>query len=140
MQTSASTVIARPVDEVWAALADHRRISGWAPGLRVEVDDTAATAPGEVGAVRRIEGGPGPAIVERITAFVPGRRLGYEAVSGIPFRDYAGTIELTVRGLDATEVRWTLTASPRVPVLERLALAGVNRVLLTLFARATRRG
>lgn len=138
MQTSSTTVIARPVTEVWEALADHRRIERWAPGLRVTVDDSAASAPGGVGAVRRIAPRLGPAIVERVTVVEPGRRLAYEALGGVPFRGYGGVVALRARGATETEVTWTLSARRRVPVVERLALAGVTRTLLGLFARANR--
>jgi len=137
VQTSSTTVIARPVTDVWEALADHRGISRWAPGLRVTVDDSAATVPGGVGAVRRIAARVGPTVVERITAFEPGRRLAYEALGGLPFRGYRGVVDLRARGAAETEVTWTLSARPRVPVLERLALAGVTRLLLSRFAAAT---
>ncbi|WP_447646374.1 SRPBCC family protein [Nocardioides zeae] len=140
METTARTVVDKPIGVVWAALADHTAIEQWAPGLRVTVDDSSAEEPGGVGAVRRIKGGPTPAIVERVTAVEPGRSLSYVALGGVPFRSYGGTVRLTERSATSTEVAWTLHASRRLPVVEGVALAGVARVLLTLFTRAVRRG
>lgn len=140
MRTTATSTVDKPIGVVWAALADHVAIEGWAPGLKVTVDDTAAETPGGVGAVRRIKSGPTPAIVERITGVEPGRELRYEALGGVPFKAYGGTVTLTEQGPTRTLVSWTLHATRRVPVVEQVALAGVVRVLLTLFTRSVRRG
>ncbi len=91
-----------------------------------------------VGAVRRIAApGPAPAIVEEVTACEAPHRLAYRALSGVPFRGYAGEVVLADRGGGATEVSWSLSIRPRLGA-ERLALAGVNRALMTLFLRSLR--
>lgn len=139
MRTTATTTVDKPIGVVWAALADHTAIEGWAPGLKVTVDDGDAEVPGGVGAVRRIKSGPTPAIVERITGVTPGRTLAYEALGGVPFKAYGGTVVLTEVAPTRTRVAWTLHAEQRLPVVEKVALAGVARVLLTLFTRSVRR-
>jgi uncharacterized protein YndB with AHSA1/START domain len=140
MQTTATATVKAPIEHVWSVVADHEGIATWAPGLKVRLDEAGAEERNGVGAVRRIETpGPAPAIVERITAFEPSRRLAYEALSGVPFRGYAGEVVLTPTH-DGTRVAWTLRYEPRLPGVEKLPVSLVNRVLLNGLVRAARRG
>jgi len=138
-QTSATATVKAPIEHVWEVLADHEGMTGWAPGLTVRLDQVGADDRNGVGAVRRIEApGPAPAIVERVVAFEPSRRLAYEAISGVPFREYGGEVVLSPTH-DGTRVSYTLRYEPRLPLLEKLPVAVVTRVLLTGLVRAARR-
>ncbi|WP_370289976.1 SRPBCC family protein [Nocardioides sp.] len=139
-QATARTTLPVSLDAAWSALADHEAMAGWGPGIKVTVDDTRAQAPGAVGAVRTIAApGPAPAIVEEIVTFDAPHVLGYRGVAGVPFRDYRGEVRLTPQG-SGVLVEWTLSAKPRVPVMEQAALAVVSRTLLALYSRAVRKG
>lgn len=138
MQSTVRKTVSAPIDVVWGVLADHEGMHNWGPGIKAKVTSTGATDPNGVGAVRRITTPmPMPAIVEEITAFEPGRRLGYRALSGVPFKGYRGEILLGPSGA-GTEIRWTLSADQRVPLAEKAAIAVVARTLLTLLVRQVR--
>lgn len=139
MQSTATATVKAPIEHVWSVLADHEGMASWAPGLKVGLDERGTEDKNGVGAVRRIEApGPAPAIVERIVAFEPSRRLGYEAISGVPFKNYGGEVVLSPTH-EGTKVSYTLRYDPRVPLLEKLPVAVVTRVLLSGLVRAARR-
>jgi hypothetical protein len=52
----------------------------------------------------------------------------------VPFRGYGGRVELRPAGR-GTEIRYTLSADERVPVIERLALEGAVRTMLVMLVR-----
>lgn len=138
MRVTATRTVPQTPEQVWAVLADHEGMSHWAPGLKATLDREGTPEPNGVGAVRRIvTPGPAPVIVEEIEAFHPGRRLGYRALSGVPFRDYAGDVELRPVGA-GTEIRYTMTAEQRLPVAEKVALTAVAHTLLALLVRRVR--
>jgi len=131
MQVTATTTVKQSTAEVWSALANHEGMSAWAPGLQATLD--------KVGAVRRISvPGPAPAIVEEIVAFEPDAKLGYKALSGVPFKEYAGEVALRPAG-SGTEIRWTLRITERVPVVEKAAAAVVARTLLSALVRQVKK-
>jgi uncharacterized protein YndB with AHSA1/START domain len=139
MFTTVTTTVDLAPAQVWKVLADHEGMSGWAPGLRARLVTSGAGDPNGVGAVRSLElPGPAPAIVEEVVAFEPERLLAYRARSGVPFRGYGGEVELRPAGA-GTEIRYTIRADERVPVVDRLAIRGVAKGLLALLVRAARR-
>lgn len=141
MSTSvtATATVQRPVEHVWAVLADHEGMSSWGPGLTVTLEKAGSGDRNGLGAVRRISApGPMPAIVEEVVAFEPGARLGYRAKAGVPFKNYAGEVVLTPAGT-GTRIDYSLTLDERVPVVEKAAAAGVARVLLSALVRAAKR-
>lgn len=115
MHATATATVTAPVAKVWSVLADHEGMARWAPGLKVTLDSVGAPDRNGVGARRRIKPAPLlPAIVEEITAFEPDQRLGYRGVAGIPFRNYAGEVELRQAG-HGTEIRYTVSADNKLP-------------------------
>lgn len=75
-----SVVVPGIQPDVFALLGNHALLPTWAPGLKqVEVDDTNATSPGGVGAVRTLYPKIGPPGRETIVAFEPDHRLAYSA-------------------------------------------------------------
>ena len=136
---TSSATVQRPVDHVWAVLADHEGMTSWGPGLKVSLDKEGATDRNGLGAVRRIAApGPAPAIVEEIVAFEPGRKLGYRALSGVPFKNYGGEVVLSPAGT-GTRIDYSITIDERVPLVEKAAAAGVGRLLLGALVRASRK-
>lgn len=140
LSSTASATVKAPIGTVWAALSDHEGMSSWAPGLSCRLVEDGVPDRNGLGAVRRINApGPAPAIVERVVAFEPPHRLGYAAVSGVPFKGYGGEVVLTEDG-GGTRIDYTLTYEPRLPLVERVPVAVVTRVLLLGLVRAVRRG
>jgi uncharacterized protein YndB with AHSA1/START domain len=136
--TSIKTVDLSP-EHVWSVLSDHEGMSHWAPGLKATLTKPGAGDRNGLGAVRRIAGpGPVPPIVEEIVVFEPGRHLGYKALSGVPFRGYVGDVELRPVGA-GTEIRYSVSADQRVPLVEKAAIAVVAKTLLTLLVRRAKK-
>lgn len=137
--SSATATVQRPVEHVWAVLADHEGMSTWGPGLKVTLVTEGAPDRNGLGAVRRITApGPMPAIVEEVVAFEPGTRLGYRARSGVPFKNYGGDVVLTPTP-GGTRIDYAISLDERLPFVERGAAALVARVLLSGFVRACKR-
>jgi uncharacterized protein YndB with AHSA1/START domain len=135
--TSTATVTASP-DQVWAVLSDHEGMSTWAPGLKVALRAERTADRTGVGAVRVIDApGPASSIVEEVVAFEPGRRLSYKALSGVPLKNYVGDVVLRPLG-SGTEIRYTINADQRVPLLERAAAKAISFVLLQALVRRVR--
>lgn len=136
--TSIKTVEQSP-EHVWSVLSDHEGMSHWAPGLKASLTKPGTIDRNGLGAVRRIDGpGPVPPIVEEVVVFEPGRHLGYKALSGVPFRGYVGDVELRPAG-GGTEIRYSITADQRVPLVEKAAIAMVAKTLLTLLVRRAKK-
>lgn len=138
MRATSTAVVPVSVQHVWDLLADHEGMSSWGPGLKVTLTHSGTSERNGLGAVRRVAApGPAPAIVEEIIAFDAPSRLAYRALSGVPFRNYAGDVKL-VATQAGTEISWTISADPRLPVLstlEQLALKGISLGLLTALVR-----
>lgn len=140
MSTStASATVNRSSDHVWSVLVDHEGMSSWGPGLTVALQTEGAPDRNGLGAVRKITApGPAPAIVEEVVTFEPNRVFGYRALSGVPFKNYGGTVTLTPQG-ESTRIDYAINLEPRVPVVEKAVAALVARVLLTALVRASKR-
>lgn len=138
MRAVAKAVVEQSPAEVWAELSAHEGMSSWIKGLVVTLDKEGLAERNGVGAVRRIkQPGPAPTIVEEITVFEPDARLGYKALSGVPFKGYSGEVTLAPSGT-GTAIAWTLTADRRVPG-EGLLLGTVAKVLLKALTGALKR-
>lgn len=122
--TATATVAASPA-QVWAVVADHEGMSKWGPGIKATVIRGGELEHNGVGAQRRVQALPlAPAFVEEVTEFEPEQKLSYTAVSGIPFRNYAGTVELTPVG-DDTEISWTVSADNHLPGVAKALASGL---------------
>lgn len=138
MRATATTVVPVPIETAWEVLADHEGMSGWGPGLIVELTRQGAPERNGLGARRRIATRlPAPAIVEEIVGYEPGRRLSYRAVSGVPLRNYVGDVVLTPEG-SGTKIDYSVSVDPRIPLVDRAAANLIARGLLVAYARAAR--
>ena len=141
MFATTTATVAAPIEKVWAVVADHEGMANWGPGkgLKVELLQAGTTERNGVGAVRKISpAGPGPSIVEKVTVFDAPNRLQYTAVSGVPLKGYFGDIEL--KQTDAgTEIVYKISATERVPFVEKLACKSISAVLLALLVKQVKR-
>lgn len=132
MRATSTATVNVPVEQAWKVLADHAGMTKWGP-IKASVEKPGAPERDGVGAVRRIVApGPAPAIVEEITAYDAPTRLGYKALAGVPFKDYAGEVLLSPAD-KGTRIEWTLSARSRVPFVEQAALKAVSLVLLKAY-------
>jgi Polyketide cyclase / dehydrase and lipid transport len=53
---------------------------------------------------------------ERITGLIPGRRFSYEVVGGQFFRSYYGVVELAEAPQGGTDITWSATFEPKLPL------------------------
>lgn len=100
---------------LFALLADIDTWSRWGEWTQTGLESPDPAGGGGVGAVRRLESkGLGGPIVsrERVVEVVPGRRLVYELLSGLPLVGYRGVVELEpVAG--GTQIRWSSSFDAR---------------------------
>src|SRR5687768_5422684 len=93
-----------PREAVWSLLANGCSWSEWGPWQKAELEREGTPLPDGVGAIRRLLRRQ-VLTRERVTAFEPGTRLGYELLSGLPLRGYH--CEVTLSEADGgTEVHW----------------------------------
>jgi uncharacterized protein YndB with AHSA1/START domain len=138
MQTTSTATVPASPELVWSVLADHEGMADWGPGLKVSLRKEGTGDRNGVGAVRAINApGPAPAIVEEITDFEPGSRLGYKALGGVPLRNYRGEVALSPSG-SGTKIAYTVTADSRIPLVDKIAVAAISKVLLTALVRRVR--
>lgn len=132
--TATATVAAAPA-RVWAVLSDHEGMSKWGP-VKVTLARPGDAERNGVGAQRSIKAAPlVPPIVEEIVDFEPEQRLGYRGVSGIPFRNYAGDVQLRPSG-SGTEISYTVSADNQLPGVAAVLANG----LLFALKRAVKNG
>lgn len=138
MRATATATVPAPPASVWQLLSDHEGMARWAPGLTVTLVQDGSPDRNGVGAQRRIQPAPLlPAIVEEVTAFEPEKRLAYRAVSGVPFRNYSGEVELAPVG-HGTEIRYTVSADNRLPAVATVLANGLLFALKRQVKKAQR--
>jgi hypothetical protein len=129
MERSRARRLARPVDEVWAVLADFGAIGRWAP--RVDHSCVLRAPYTGIGATRRVQVGR-TTLLERVTVWDESERLAYE-LEGLPpvVRRAVNEWRLVADGPDATDV--TLTS--RVDCGTRPPQQAVARIVAARLAR-----
>ena len=112
--TATATVAATPA-QVWAVLSDHEGMSTWGPGVKVSLTRHGDFERNGAGAQRTIRTAPlVPPMVEEVVDFEPDKRLSYRGVSGVPFRNYLGEVQLRPAG-SGTEISYTVSADNPLP-------------------------
>ena len=118
---------------VYALLAEGATWPTWSG-----IDSFELREPGDVGgeslnAVRVFRTGRTTS-VERLVELVPGRRLSYSLLEGLPLRDYRADVDLTP--VDAgTMIRWRSTFAAKRP-----GTGWLYRLVLSRFIRRAVRG
>jgi uncharacterized protein YndB with AHSA1/START domain len=128
-----------PRAEVWKRLADLQNWHSWGPWTKTEIDGEVRTMVSER---KRMSGKP-YVMKERVTALVPQERLEYDLLSGLPVRNYHGTVTLTDTNGGGTDIHWSSTFDPPWPLLGGLwrgAMLKVVRDVAEALARASEAG
>ena len=114
-------------DAVWALVRDINTWQDWGTWSSITVQTPApGDDPQGVGVVRRLRQAP-ITNLERVTEIVPGERLGYELVSGLPFENYHAVVALSDGAGGGTDINW------RAEFDATGARAGISRRLLQRF-------
>jgi hypothetical protein len=114
-------------DAVFALLGDGSTWPRWSPIEAFELERAGDPPPEGVGAIRVFRRGRTTGR-DQIVEIVPGRRLGYVSLSGLPVRDYRALVELEPAG-DGTTIRWQASFAPKVPGTGWMVERGLGRFL-----------
>ena len=117
---------------LWALIEDVTTWTTWAPFEAAVLEEAGDDTPNGVGAIRRFERGRFTTR-ERVTEFLPERRLSYRLLSGLPLRDYEAHIDLERQG-DLTFITWSASFRARIPGTGGLFRRGMQN-LYTDFAQ-----
>ena len=100
---------------VYALLIQPGTWPSWSPLDSAEAEGGGDPAsPQRVGDIRIFYAGRS-AYRERITELIPGQCFSYETASG-PFRSYRAVVQLAEASLGGTDITWSATFEPRVPL------------------------
>ena len=99
---------------VYALLVDGASWPAWSGHDSFELVEPGQAGGESLGAVRIFRRGR-VASRERLVELVPGRRLGYEVLSGLPLSGYRGDVDLEPVEGGGTEIHWHSTFTAKVP-------------------------
>jgi len=98
---------------LYALLSQGATWPEWSPLDSFELERPGEDGGEGLGAVRVFRTGRTTSR-ERLVELVPGRRLSYVLLSGLPLRDYRADVDLTPAE-GGTDIRWHSTFRPKVP-------------------------
>jgi hypothetical protein len=113
---------------VYGLLADGSTWPAWSPIESVDIERPGADPPEGVGAIRVNRMGRTTGRDE-ILELVPNRRLKYATLSGLPFRDYIGEVDLESAPDGGTTIRWHSSFEPKYPGTGWVMERGLRRFL-----------
>jgi Polyketide cyclase / dehydrase and lipid transport len=116
-----------PPEVVFRLLADGSTWPVWSPIESFELERAGDPPPEGPGAIRVFRRGRTTGR-DQIVEVVPGRRLGYVSLSGVPVRDYQAAIDLEPVG-EGTAIRWQASFSPKIVGTGWLLERGLRRFL-----------
>jgi uncharacterized protein YndB with AHSA1/START domain len=133
--------VAAPPEIVFDVLTDHRRYTEITPLRRAELEREGEPAPNGLGAIR-VLGLAGPPMREEVIAYDPPHRFSYTVLSGLPFRDHVGTVELSASD-GGTKVVYAIRTTPTLPLGGFAAIAvlkqAIKRLLVGVAKESERR-
>src|ERR1700749_586943 len=129
--------VAAPPEIVFDVLTDHRRYPEITPLRKAELEREGEPAPNGLGAIRALSALPGPPMREEVIAYDRPRRFSYTVLSGLPFRDHVGTVELSPSD-GGTKVVYAIRTTPTVPVGGFVAVAVLKQAIKQLLGGVTK--
>jgi hypothetical protein len=115
----------RPRSEVWAKLADLESWHEWGPWTKTTLDGDIRKLVAER---KKLTGQP-YVMTERVVALVPEERFEYDLLSGLPLKNYHGTVTLTDAEGGGTDIHWQSTFQPTWPLIGGLWRGGMLKVI-----------
>ncbi|MFL5898497.1 MAG: SRPBCC family protein [Solirubrobacterales bacterium] len=122
--------VAAPPEVVFDVLTDHRRYTEITPLRRAELEREGDPEPNGLGAIR-VLGIAGPPMREEVIAYERPFRFSYTVLSGLPFRDHVGTVELSP-GDGGTDVVYAIHTTPTLPLGGFAAVAVLKQAIKSL--------
>ncbi len=122
--------VAAPPEIVFDVLTDHRRYPEITPLRKAELEREGEPAPNGLGAIRVLSA-VGPPMREEVIGYDPPHRFSYTVLSGLPFRDHVGTVELSPSG-GGTKVVYAIVTTPTLPVGGFVAIAVLKQAIKQL--------
>jgi len=122
--------VAAPPETVFEVLTDHRRYPEITPLRKAELEREGEPAPNGLGAIRVLSA-VGPPMREEVIAYERPSRFSYKLLSGLPFRDHVGTVELTPLD-EGTQVIYAVHTTPTVPLGGFVAMAVLKQAIRQL--------
>ena len=114
-------------EDVFSLLADGMTWTAWSPIERVELEREGDDPPEGVGAIRVYHRGRTVGRDETVE-LVPARRFSYRSLSGLPVRDYRGSVELEPEGA-GTRIVWRSSFEPKLPGTGAILRTGIAKFL-----------
>jgi hypothetical protein len=114
---------------VYKLLADGSTWPTWSPIGSFELQQPGEGAPEGLNAIRVFRTGRSTS-VERLVELVPGRRLSYILLEGLPLVDYRADVDLEPAPNGGTIIRWHSTFFPK-----RIGTGWIYRLALGKFIR-----
>ena len=99
---------------VYAAAKDSSRYPDWSMIGSFQHLRDGAGEPYGVGSLRLYRTWP-LRLVEEITELTPERRVGYSLLSGLPFRNYRSSIDITPATGGGADIHWRSVFEPKIP-------------------------
>ena len=120
-----------PRTEVWKRLSNLEAWHEWGPWTKTTLDGEIRTM---VSDRKRLTGKP-YVMTERVTALVPEERFEYDLLSGLPLKNYHGTVTLTDAEGGGTDIHWQSSFNPPWPIFGGLWRGGMLKVITDVTER-----
>jgi uncharacterized protein YndB with AHSA1/START domain len=129
--------VAAPPEIVFDVLTDHRGYPEITHLRKAELEREGEPAPNGLGAIRVLSALPGPPMREEVIGYEPPHRFSYTVLSGLPFRDHIGTVELSPSD-GGTRVVYAIRTTPTLPVGGFAAIAVLKQAIKQLLSGVTK--
>jgi Polyketide cyclase / dehydrase and lipid transport len=123
-----------PRSQVWAKLAALDRWHEWGPWSETQLDGDIRTM---VADRKKMTGKP-YVMKERVTALVPEERFEYDLLSGLPVKNYHGTVTLRDADDGGTDIHWQSSFKPPWPIFKGLWFGAMLKVIREVSERLAR--
>jgi hypothetical protein len=129
-----------PRDAVWRVVADAAGWSRWGAWKSAEIEREGDPPPGGLGSIKVMVSERRPAVTSReeVTEFEPPSRFRYRLLSGMPLRDYEGTITLAESPGGGTDITWRSQFEPKIPLTGWFFRAVLQRFIADTARRLAR--
>ena len=120
-----------PRAAVWAKLSDLQGWHEWGPWDKTDIDGEIRTM---VADRKRLTGKP-YVLTERVLELTPQERFRYQLLSGLPVKNYQGTVTLSDSADGGTDIHWASHFDPPWPVFKGLWRGAMLKVITDVSER-----